>query len=269
MMAKPSLMTGLKPGGILRPELTLRICGLSSRPFIQHLKVLISPSSKSRLTRLAIAPVVLMSLSISGFSKNQPRVISSAHRQQSSATEQSKRAATSPMHQQQQAQTGNALNEEKPPSKEQGTAQASQESINQHDHDAMNQRGNTGMGFDQQKTTHHFRLLPDGGAIEVQANDTADTASRDQIRTHLGHIAQMFTDGNFSTPMFVHDQTPPGVETMKQLKEAIQYEYQETDRGGRVAISTKDPSAIEAIHSFLRFQIREHKTGDSLKVSNP
>jgi hypothetical protein len=144
-----------------------------------------------------------------------------------------------------------------------------QQSDSQHDHDAMNKRGNSGMGFDQEKTTHHFRLLPQGGAIEVQANDAADTAGRDQIRAHLRHIAQMFKDGNFSIPMFVHDKTPPGVETMKQLKEEIRYEFQETDRGGRVAISTKDPQAIEAIHSFLRFQISEHRTGDSLKVRKP
>jgi hypothetical protein len=133
----------------------------------------------------------------------------------------------------------------------------------------MNQRGNSGMGFDQDKTTHHFRLLSQGGAIEVSANDSSDTTSRDQIRAHLGHIAQMFTNGDFSIPMFVHDETPPGVKIMKQLKDAIRYEYKDTDRGGRVSISASDPQAIEAIHSFLRFQIREHGTGDSLDVGKP
>src|SRR5262249_40841552 len=115
-----------------------------------------------------------------------------------------------------------------------------------------------GMGFDKDKATHHFRLMSKGGAIEVQANDAGDTATRDEIRTHLNHIAEAFKAGDFSIPMFVHDETPPGVETMKQLKLDITYKYEETDRGGRVTISTTDPRALDAIHSFLRYQIREH-----------
>jgi len=122
-----------------------------------------------------------------------------------------------------------------------------------------------GMGFDQDKATHHFGLTLRGGTIEVEANDASDTTSRDQIRAHLSHIAVAFRAGDFSIPMFVHSETPPGVETMKQLKDAINYKYQETDRGGRVSISTTNPQAIEAIHSFLRYQMREHKTGDPLE----
>ena len=49
----------------------------------------------------------------------------------------------------------------------------------------MNKRGDHVMGFDHTKTTHHFRLLPDGGTIEVAANTVEDTESRDQIRMHL------------------------------------------------------------------------------------
>ena len=77
----------------------------------------------------------------------------------------------------------------------------------------------------------------------------------------------MFSQGNFSIPMFVHDQTPPGVETMKQQKGAITYKYEQTERGGRVRISTGNGEALKAIHEFLRFQIQEHQTGDPLEVS--
>ena len=134
-------------------------------------------------------------------------------------------------------------------------------------HDSMNARGEQGMGFDQLKTTHHFRLLADGGAIEVGVNDVKDSVSRDEIRAHLGHIARMFSEGNFSIPMFVHDQVPPGVETMKQQKSAIRYKYVETERGGQVRISTSNAEALRAIHEFLRFQIAEHKTGDPSEIS--
>ncbi len=131
----------------------------------------------------------------------------------------------------------------------------------------MNERGDHVMGFDHTKTTHHFRLLPNGGSIEVAANSAQDTESRDQIRMHLGHIAKMFAGGNFNAPMLIHDQIPPGVPTMQRLKSAIQYKFEETKQGARIRISTTNLEALQAIHDFLRFQIKEHKTGDSLDVS--
>lgn len=36
--------------------------------------------------------------------------------------------------------------------------------------------------------------------------------------------------------------------------------------GAQVTIRTTNPKAIEAIHKFLRFQIKEHRTGDKLGV---
>ena len=71
------------------------------------------------------------------------------------------------------------------------------------------------MGFDQQKTTHHFLIEKTGGTIEVTAKDPNDKVSTDEIRTHLRHIASRFADGDFSVPMFVHDTVPPGVSVMK------------------------------------------------------
>ena len=46
---------------------------------------------------------------------------------------------------------------------------------------AVSRRGDQAMGFSHEKTTHHFRLFPDGGAIEVTANDRGDVESRAQI----------------------------------------------------------------------------------------
>lgn len=139
-----------------------------------------------------------------------------------------------------------------------------------HQHDAqaegVNQRGDQAMGFAHTKTTHHFRLKADGGEIEVTANDPADTASRDQIRTHLNHIARKFAAGDFAAPMFIHSQTPPGVPVMQEQKAGIKYRFEELETGGRVRITTKHAEAVQAIHEFLRFQIKDHQTGDSLEV---
>ena len=137
-------------------------------------------------------------------------------------------------------------------------------------HDAhaegVNERGDRVMGFDHEKTTHHFLLYKDGGAIEVAANSADDTESRDQIRKHLGHIARMFAEGNFKAPMLIHAQTPPGVPVMQRLKAEIKYEYEETERGARVRITSANAEALAAVHDFLRFQIKDHETGDPTEV---
>ena len=135
-------------------------------------------------------------------------------------------------------------------------------------HDALNQHGDHVMGFSQEKTTHHFRLYSDGGSIEVTANDAKDTESRDQIRTHLAHIAGMFAAGDFEAPMLIHGQTPPGVPTLQRLKAEVAYRFEKLGRGGRVTIATKNAEALEAIHDFLRFQIFDHLTGDSPAISS-
>ena len=122
------------------------------------------------------------------------------------------------------------------------------------------------MGFSQTKTTHHFLLTRDGGVIAVSANDTKDAVTRDQIRMHLTHVAHSFAEGDFDIPMFVHDQVPPGVPVMKKLAGDTTYLFKETDRGGRIVVSSGSPQAVQTIHDFLIFQIREHKTGDPVDV---
>jgi hypothetical protein len=129
------------------------------------------------------------------------------------------------------------------------------------------ERGDEIMGFSHEKTTHHFRLYADGGSIEVEANQAEDAASRDQIRSHLGHIAAMFAAGNFQAPMLIHAQNPPGAEAMKRLRDRIQYQLGTTPQGARIRITTKDPEALRAVHEFLRFQIADHQTRDSLDVT--
>jgi hypothetical protein len=118
------------------------------------------------------------------------------------------------------------------------------------------------MGFEQSKTTHHFLLRPDGGTIQVQVKDRQDTVSLDQIRKHFHRLVAAFAAGDFQIPMLVHDVLTPGANTMKRLSRQIQYTYVETPAGARVVIKTADPSALDAIHEFLRYQIREHETGD-------
>ena len=138
----------------------------------------------------------------------------------------------------------------------------------EQDHAAMMKRGDAGMGFSQDTTTHHFILRKNGGVIQVSANDPKDEASRDHVRMHLSHVAKMFSQGNFNIPMFIHDTTPPGVPTMEKLHTEIHYDYEQTDAGGKIVIDTANPKALDAIHNFLRFQISEHRTGDSTEITD-
>jgi hypothetical protein len=126
----------------------------------------------------------------------------------------------------------------------------------------VDSRGDHAMGFSHTATTHHFRVLADGGAIEAEVLDPADTATTTAIRQHMQQIAKMFTAGNFETPFFIHDRVPPGVPNMQKLGAEISYRYEQTEKGARIRISTGNADALKSIHEFLKFQINEHRTGD-------
>jgi len=128
-------------------------------------------------------------------------------------------------------------------------------------------RGEHVMGFSHETTIHHFRLFKDGGEIVVAANDPKDKSSIDQIRAHLGHIAKMFSAGNFNAPMIIHDTNPPGVATMTRLKDQIRYEFSETAQGARIRLVTASLETTDAVHAFLLFQIVDHRTGDAPTIS--
>ncbi|MEZ5320160.1 MAG: hypothetical protein R2752_22350 [Vicinamibacterales bacterium] len=132
--------------------------------------------------------------------------------------------------------------------------------------DPLATRGAQGMGFDQDKTTHHFRLYEDGGAIEVTVKEAADETNLAAIRSHLPHIAMLFGQGQFDLPHFIHATDVPGTADMTRLREKIRYRYVEAPQGGRVDIVTTDPDALRAVHAFLAFQISDHKTGDATTV---
>jgi hypothetical protein len=143
-----------------------------------------------------------------------------------------------------------------PPAPAHGTAHAA----------GVDSRGDQGMGFSHQRTAHHFTLTTDGGVISADALDPTDADTRDSIRAHFAHIAQAFSTGDFDLPMFIHDRMPPGAETMRRLHTEISYRTEPTPRGARVLIRTGNRDALAAVHDFLRFQIADHRTGDSPDV---
>jgi hypothetical protein len=123
-------------------------------------------------------------------------------------------------------------------------------------------RGHQAMEFDQAKTTLHLYLYEDGGAIELIVKDRKDAASLGAIRSHLTAIAQRFAAGDVAVPPFNQAQEVPGTEGLKRLRDRIVYASDDIRDGGRLRIRTRHARALLAVHEFLRFQIRDHKTGD-------
>jgi hypothetical protein len=122
-----------------------------------------------------------------------------------------------------------------------------------------------GIVLSRDTAAHHFVLLPDGGMICVETTREHDEATRDQIRTHLSHVAGLFSAGDFDVALLSHETTPPGVPVMKEKHGAITYSYQDTERGGQVRIKTADGAAIEAVHAFLSFQLQDHRSAEPVK----
>jgi len=131
----------------------------------------------------------------------------------------------------------------------------------------VDKRGDQAMGFSHVDNSHHFLLFKDGGAIQVVPKNLKDAANLKVVRQHLKMIADMFASGNFDLPMFIHDTTVPGTQTMKRLKSDITYQYQELPNGAEVRMQTQNPQALQAIHNFMRFQIKDHRTGDPLTIA--
>ena len=125
---------------------------------------------------------------------------------------------------------------------------------------AMQARGRTVMGVDQYTSRHVFESLPDGGRIELQRT-TDDSAGVAQIRRHLAEIADAFGRGDFSAPAMVHARTVPGAAVMAARRASISYTTSRLPRGGQLRITTRDPDALAAVHAFLAFQRRDHRTG--------
>lgn len=137
---------------------------------------------------------------------------------------------------------------------------------------ALQQRGKMVMGVDQYTSLHRFDDLPDGGRI-ILTRSAVDTAGVRTIRAHLSDIARAFAAGDFGHTMAVHQHELPGTAIMRERRTAISYRVDTLPGGGAVRITTRDTTAVRAIHQFLAAQGGEHHAGgataDSGAVRRP
>jgi hypothetical protein len=133
-------------------------------------------------------------------------------------------------------------------------------------HEGVNRRHDDATGVSHSASVHHFLLYPDGGRIVLEVKDVNDAVTSNRVREHLQRVVREFREGRFDLPVLIHDRTPPGAEAMSRLSSVIRYVYSPTTAGGQIDIVTASDEARDAIHAFLRFQIEDHRTGDSTEV---
>ncbi|HVF39541.1 MAG TPA: hypothetical protein VM939_06540 [Gemmatimonadaceae bacterium] len=124
---------------------------------------------------------------------------------------------------------------------------------------AMDHRHGNVVGMDPLAMAHRFEPVANGGDIVLERDIHADLGIT-QIRSHLLLISRAFKRGNFTIPGFVHSQTVPGTTIMADKGDLITYTVEDLPHGGAIRIRTSDPEALKAIHSFIAFQIAEHRT---------
>ncbi|HYN80106.1 MAG TPA: hypothetical protein VES88_01280 [Gemmatimonadaceae bacterium] len=124
---------------------------------------------------------------------------------------------------------------------------------------AMDVRHGKAVGVDPMAMAHRFETTSQGGDIILERG-VHDELGITQIRAHLLMIARSFARGNFAVPGFVHEKPVPGTSVMTQRANRISYSVEDLPHGGVVHIRTEDPEALQAIKSFIAFQISEHRT---------
>lgn len=119
-------------------------------------------------------------------------------------------------------------------------------------------RGAVVMPFDLDKTHHVFDQRPDGGIESVVALDAKDSASIEQIRTHLQGEAKKFAVGDFSDPVTIHDANMPGVAALSAAASRLVVKYAELPGGASITFSSEDRVVVAAVHDWFAAQVSDH-----------
>jgi hypothetical protein len=124
--------------------------------------------------------------------------------------------------------------------------------------EAMIQRGNVAMGFEQEKITHKFIPTETGGEIMIMPKNASDSNTLNLIKEHIIDIQNDFSIGNFTKPFFIHAEQVPGTNTMNEKKDLIEYDIRQISNGSILSMITNDKEVINAIRDFMEYQGSEH-----------
>ena len=124
--------------------------------------------------------------------------------------------------------------------------------------EAMIQRGNVAMGFEQEKITHKFIPTETSGEIMIMPKNASDSNTLNLIKKHIIDIQKDFSIGNFTKPFFIHAEQVPGTNTMNEKKDLIEYNIRQISNGAILSMLTNDKEVINAIRDFMEYQGSEH-----------
>ena len=116
------------------------------------------------------------------------------------------------------------------------------------------------MPFDLDRTLHIFQDTASGGIQKVIVNDESDQINIKLIREHLKKEAELFAQGLFNDPGYLHGDDMPGLEALKQAGAdgRLVVEYKDIEAGGQIIYSSIDLSVVIALHLWFQAQVLDH-----------
>ena len=122
------------------------------------------------------------------------------------------------------------------------------------------------LGFDLTKTNQHFYLYKNGGAIDLSAKSIDDVGSIAAVCRYLEKQEKAFAAGDIELQKQVYTELPPSLLVIRKLRDQISFSYTSTDEGGALRMFTINAKARDAIHEYLKLEIKANETGDPVTV---
>jgi hypothetical protein len=130
----------------------------------------------------------------------------------------------------------------------------------------MNSRFSKAVGVPLDKFILHYYLVKNGGVVELAAKDPSDTSTIEAIQKYLQGQKELWEKGKETVVTDIHGKFPEPAATMKKLRNEITFYMAKTDAGGVLRMFSINDQARVAIQDYMKFEISEHKTGDSPTV---
>lgn len=126
----------------------------------------------------------------------------------------------------------------------------------------MNARFSKALGVSLDKVALHYYLVKNGGVVELASKDPNDTGTIEAIRKYLQSQKDLWEKGKDPVAE-VHTRAPESANLMRKLRNDITFYTAKTDTGAVLRMFSINEQARDAIQDYLKFEITEHKTGDS------
>jgi hypothetical protein len=119
------------------------------------------------------------------------------------------------------------------------------------------------LGVSLDKVVVHYYLVKNGGVIELAAKDANDNATISALQKYLQNQKELWEKGKETAVTEVHSKPPECAGVMRKLRNDITFYVAKTDAGAVLRMFSINEQARNAIQDYLKFEIAEHKTGDS------